>query len=194
MTPMCASPRAPPLPKTSEMVFFVIRFECFLSKKFGVRVKILSPRIFTPTPIITDPNYHAWFNPNTDGQGFFISVFKELGIVSLAWFTYDTELPPEDTQANLGDPGHRWFTALGPIVDNQIMMDIEITSGGIFDTATEIQRTDPPGSDGTIILTFDSCNSGTVEYDILSINRQGTVPIQRVAGDNIALCEVLNTH
>ena len=69
-----------------------------------------------------------------------------------------------------------------------------MTSGGIFDTATEIQRTDPPGSDGTITLTFDSCNSGTVEYDILSINRQGIVPIQRVADDNIALCEALSSN
>jgi hypothetical protein len=70
-------------------------------------------------------------------------------------------------------------------------MNIDIASGGIFDTASDIQHTDPPGSDGTIILTFDSCNSGTVEYDIPSINRQGIVPIQRVANDNIVLCEAL---
>jgi len=133
----------------------------------------------------------AWYNPVTSGQGFFITVFPDLGAVSLAWFTYDTELPGDDATANLGDPGHRWLTAVGPIVDNQVFMDIELTSGGLFDTATEIQRTDPPGSDGTIILTFTSCNSGTVEYDIPSINRQGTVPIRRVANDNIALCEVL---
>ena len=73
-------------------------------------------------------------------------------------------------------------------------MDIEMTSGGLFDVPTDIQRTDPPGSDGKIILTFTSCSSGTVEYDIPSINRQGTVPIQRIAGDNIALCESLSTH
>lgn len=70
-------------------------------------------------------------------------------------------------------------------------MEIELTSGGIFDTTTEITRTDPPGSDGTIILTFDGCNSGTVEYDIPSINRQGVVPIRRVANDNIVICEAL---
>ncbi len=136
----------------------------------------------------------AWFNPDTSGQGFFITVYPDLGIASLAWFTYDTELPPGGAQANLGDTGHRWLTATGPILDNQVMMDIEMTSGGLFDTPTDIQRTDPPGTDGTIKLTFTSCNSGTVEYDIPSINRQGTVPIQRVAGDNIALCEELSTH
>ncbi len=133
----------------------------------------------------------AWYNPDTSGQGFFINVFPNLGVVSLAWFTYDTELPPMDATANLGDPGHRWLTALGPITGNQVIMDIELTSGGIFDTATEITRTDPPGSDGTLVLTFDSCNSGTIEYNIPSINRQGTVPIQRVANDNVVLCEAL---
>lgn len=135
----------------------------------------------------------AWYNPLTDGQGFFITVFPDLNTVSLAWFTYDTELPAEDAQANLGDAGHRWLTAVGPIEGNQVLMDIEMTSGGLFDTATEIQRTDPPGSDGIIVLTFNSCNSGTVEYDIPSINRQGMVPIRRVADDNIVLCEALNT-
>jgi len=134
----------------------------------------------------------AWYFPDTSGQGFFITVFPDLGYVSLAWFTYDTELPPLDATANLGDPGHRWLTAVGPIDGNQALMDIEMTSGGIFDTPSVITRTDPPGSDGTILLIFDSCNSGTIEYDIPSINRQGIVPIQRVANDNIALCEALN--
>ena len=68
-----------------------------------------------------------------------------------------------------------------------------VTSGGIFDASGNIVRTDPPGSDGTILLTFESCSSGMVEYDIPSINRQGMVPIQRVAGDNIVLCEALST-
>jgi len=143
--------------------------------------------VFNINPGLND----AWYNPVTSGQGFFITVFPDLGAVSLAWFTYDTELPPVDATANLGDPGHRWLTAVGPIVGNQVFMEIEMTSGGIFDTATEIQRTDPPGSDGTLILTFTSCNSGTVEYDIPSINRQGLIPIKRVADDNIVICEAL---
>ena len=72
-------------------------------------------------------------------------------------------------------------------------MEIEMTSGGLFDTATLIDRTDPPGSDGTIILTFTSCNSATIEYDVPSINKQGIVPIRRVANDNIVICEALST-
>lgn len=131
----------------------------------------------------------AWYNPQTSGQGFFITVFPRLGVVSLAWFTYDTVLPDGNATANLGDPGHRWLTALGMINGNQSVMSIEISSGGIFDTTTVITRVE----DGTITLTFEDCNSATVQYDIPSINRQGTVPIQRVASDNIALCEALNS-
>jgi hypothetical protein len=133
----------------------------------------------------------AWYDPETDGQGFFITVFPDLGTVLVAWFTYDTELPAEDAKANLGDAGHRWLIALGAINGNQAEMDIDVPSGGLFDTATEIGHTDPPGSDGSIKLTFHDCNSGTIEYDITSINQQGTVPIQRVANDNIGLCESL---
>ncbi len=133
----------------------------------------------------------AWYNPLTNGQGFFITIFPDLGFVTLAWFTYDTELPPPGATANLGDPGHRWMTALGPIANDQSDMLIEFTSGGIFDAASEITRTDPPGSDGTLKLKFDNCNSGSIEYDITSINAKGTVPIERVATDNAALCNAL---
>jgi len=133
----------------------------------------------------------AWFNPLTDGQGFFITVFPDLGLVSLAWFTYDTELPDMDASANLGDPGHRWMTALGTIDGNSAVMNIDFTSGGLFDEASIIEHTDPAGSDGTITLTFENCNSATVDYDISSIDRQGSVPLERVATDNVALCEAL---
>jgi len=133
----------------------------------------------------------AWYNPATSGQGFFITIYPDLGVVTLAWFTYDTELPPLDATANLGDPGHRWLTGVGVINNDQSVMDIEFASGGLFDAASIITRTDPPGSDGTLTLKFDDCRTGTVEYDITTINAQGTVPIQRVAADNVALCETL---
>lgn len=131
----------------------------------------------------------AWYYPVTNGQGFFINVFPDIGYVSLSWFTYETERPPEDVTANLGEPGHRWLMALGTYSGNQALMDISITSGGIFDTPTEVAEV----NDGTIILTFTDCENGMVEYDIPSIDRKGVVPIQRVVGDNVALCEALNT-
>ena len=133
----------------------------------------------------------AWYNPMTDGQGFFITIFPELSVVSLAWFTYDTELPAEDATANLGDPGHRWMTAVGPIEGDSAVLNIDVASGGLFDTATDVQHTDPAGSDGTITLTFESCSSGLVEYDITAIDQQGSIRFSVSSSDNIALCEAL---
>jgi cyclophilin family peptidyl-prolyl cis-trans isomerase len=133
----------------------------------------------------------AWYNPVTDGQGFFVTVFPDLGVVSLAWFTYDTDLPTQDESANLGDPGHRWLTALGNINGDTAVLNIDIATGGLFDTATVVEHTDPVGSDGTITLSFEDCNTGLVEYDIPSINQQGSVPIQRVDTDNVEVCEAL---
>jgi cyclophilin family peptidyl-prolyl cis-trans isomerase len=128
-----------------------------------------------------------WYDPATDGQGFSIYVWPTIGKVILSWFTYDTELPAENTPSQLGWAGQRWINALGDINGNTSVMDVDMTSDGIFDTPTTVVHT----PNGTITLTFDSCNSGVVEYDLPSINRQGTVPIQRVVGATIELCEEL---
>ena len=155
-------------------------------------VFLISDGDVIPEPFQMNAGFNdAWYDPVTDGQGFFITIFPNLGLATAAWFTYDTVLPPDDVTANLGDPGHRWMTAAGPIIDNQSVMNITLTSGGIFDMVTDVQRTDPPGSDGTLTLTFDSCTAGTVEYDIPSIDMVGIVPIVRIADDNVALCEAL---
>ncbi len=129
----------------------------------------------------------AWYNPATDGQGFFVTVFPDRQQVFLSWFTFDTELPAGDASANLGDPGHRWLTAFGDIDGNRSEMTVSITSGGLFDSSAVVQNVE----DGTITLTFDDCATGTVDYDIPSIDQQGSVPIQRIALDNQALCEAL---
>ena len=131
----------------------------------------------------------AWYNLETDGQGFFINVFPDTGIMFLSWFTYDTERPDDSVSANLGDPGHRWLTAQGAFAGNEAVLDITITSGGIFDSGAPVLDKTP---DGTMVVTFTGCNQGTVSYDIPSIGRQGVVPIQRVVPDNVALCEELN--
>ncbi|MDX1555108.1 MAG: hypothetical protein R3212_03685, partial [Xanthomonadales bacterium] len=56
----------------------------------------------------------AWFNALTPGQGFFITVFPDIEMMFLAWFTYDTERPDPSVMADVGEPGHRWLTAFGP--------------------------------------------------------------------------------
>ncbi len=96
----------------------------------------------------------AWYNPATSGQGFLVTVFPDREEVFLAWFTYDTERPPEDVTANLGEPGHRWLTAQGPYNDDTADLTLYLTAGGVFDAADPAPTTDQDGY-GTLTLQFD---------------------------------------
>jgi DNA-binding beta-propeller fold protein YncE len=130
----------------------------------------------------------AWFYPATAGQGFFVTVFPDIGQIFVAWFTYEIERPDESVTAMLGEPGHRWITAFGPYSGDTAELAIEVTSGGVFDSpehpVTQV-------NDGTLTLRFSGCNAGTVTYDIPSLGLSGEIPIQRIALDNVAFCETL---
>ncbi len=130
----------------------------------------------------------AWFYPETAGQGFFITVYPDRKELFLSWFTYDTSLPDGTETASLGAAGQRWLTAQGSYDGAQADLVINISSGGIFDSA-EAVPTNTAG--GSILLQFDGCNSGSVTYDIAAIEQVGVVPIQRIALDNVAHCENL---
>jgi len=73
-------------------------------------------------------------------------------------------------------------------VEYVAQLEISITTGGVFDSPVPEPASEPGG---TVLLHFDSCNSGTVSYEIPSINRTGVIPIERVARDNVALCEMI---
>jgi hypothetical protein len=133
----------------------------------------------------------AWFNLTTNGQGFLISVFPDIKQMFLAWFTFDTERPPEDVTANLGEPGHRWLTAQGPYDGDTANLTIFVTEGGVFDSAEPVATTDPAG-DGTMTVEFADCTEGLVNYVITSLGISGQIPIQRISADNVALCESLD--
>ena len=130
----------------------------------------------------------AWYNPETSGQGFLISVFPEIESMFLAWFTFDTERPDPSVNAFLGDPGHRWLTAQGEFSGNKAVLKIYVTEGGIFDSGTPVPVA---RQDGTMTVEFSDCTAGTVSYDIPSIDRQGVIPIERIVSDNVPLCEAL---
>lgn len=132
----------------------------------------------------------AWYDPATSGQGFFIIVFPKTGVVFLAWFTYDRDRPPESVDAILGDPGHRWMTAIGPIDGPGATLEVTNTSGGVFDSEQPRPTNEPYG---TIALSFEDCSRGRIEYDLPAAGVSGSVPIQRVVQDNVALCELLKT-
>lgn len=130
----------------------------------------------------------SWYNPTTGGQGFFITVFPDIGKMFLAWFTYDTQRPPGTVTAQLGDPGHRWLTAFGDYSGDTATLAVELTEGGIFDTSPPAPTQSP---DGTITVEFTSCTAGTVSFNIPSAGTSGSVAIQRIALDNVPFCESL---
>ena len=130
----------------------------------------------------------SWFNPATNGQGFFITVFPDIKMMFLAWFTYDTERPPAGVSAILGEPGHRWLTAFGPYSGDTATLDVELTQGGVFDSAAPAVTQSP---DGTIEVIFSGCNAGMVNYNIPSAAVSGQIPIERIALDNVPHCETL---
>lgn len=141
----------------------------------------------------------TWYNPETNGQGVFITVYPRIREIFLSWFTYDVERPDPTVEAILGDPGHRWLTAQGPYpyLDPDIKMSVPktaelgvwITEGGVFDSG-EPQPTWEP--DGTVFLEFETCSTATLTYEIPSISATGTIPLERVALDNVRRCYELD--
>lgn len=139
-------------------------------------------------PFVINPGLNdAWYNPATDGQGFYAVVFPNLQLLSMAWFTWDIELPPVDASSIVGDPGQRWLLALGPYTGDTATLQLLNYSGGLFDQA------DPLPGEGTAVGTatveWCDCGSGTVTYNLPMLGLTGTVPIQRVASDNALICE-----
>jgi len=152
-----------------------------------VRVYDLSIfNVFNINPGLND----AWYNRATAGQGFLLTVFPDIKQMFLAWFTFDTQRPPEDATALLGEPGHRWLTAQGPFSGDTAELTIFVTEGGVFDAIEPVATTDLAG-DGTLTIQFADCNAGLVSYEITSLGISGEIPIERISLDNVPLCESL---
>jgi hypothetical protein len=132
----------------------------------------------------------AWFNAETAGQGFFFNVFPDLELFFLSWFTYDVERPDDTVEAILGEPGHRWVTAFGDWEGNKVTLDVELTTGGVFDS--EEPAVDQTPGYGTIMIVFHNCNSATLTYNFPDLGLSGEIELTRITDDNVALCEELS--
>jgi hypothetical protein len=127
----------------------------------------------------------AWRNPvKKGGQGVFAVVFPVLKSIFMAWFTYDTENPADDIDYSVGHPSQRWYTAYGPYEGDTAVLDLELNSNGIFDSAAPFEQS----SDGTVTLESIDCEGMLMTYDILSADLQGEIPLGRVSGDNVPYC------
>jgi hypothetical protein len=129
----------------------------------------------------------AWYNAATGGQGFFVTVFEEAGLVFIAWFTYDTARPPGGATANLGEPGHRWVTAQGPYDGDTAELTAYLSEGGVFDAASPPVGT--PTAIGTVAIVWHDCANATLTYDFDPPGVSGEVELQRIVADNASYCE-----
>ncbi len=130
----------------------------------------------------------AWFNPDTNGQGFLLTVLEPSKLVFLAWFTYSVDLPPEDAAATVGHPGHRWLIAQGPFDGDTAVMDVLNSSGGRFDSPDPVVG--PPTRVGELVIQWEDCRNATLSYQIDGVGER-TFPIRRISDDNVPLCEML---
>lgn len=111
-----------------------------------------------------------WFDPDHPGQGFAIEVDEELGIIFLAWYTYDI---PAGT-----GPSRQWLVAVGDYQGAFANLDTALTSGGEFARPTPAIETEP-GSVGRIRLHLESCDRLGVTYE-WGPGREGFIAMQRL--------------
>ncbi|MEO2023074.1 MAG: choice-of-anchor Q domain-containing protein [Pirellulaceae bacterium] len=135
----------------------------------------------------------AWYEPATTGQGILVSVFSASSTMFLAWFTYDTHRPPENAEAQLGEPGHRWLTAQGPYAGDTATLDVYLTAGGVFNKAEPRAATGEEPI-GTIILTWQNCMQAILSYDLEQPRVTGKIQLERITADNGQLCQSLVGH
>lgn len=111
----------------------------------------------------------AWFDQATAGQGYLIDILVDQAFIFIAWFTYtpDGELV--------------WFTARGVYQDNRAELDVIQSSNGFFNQSTEVVQTVV----GSLVIEFTDCLNGTISFNIPGFNATDTVPITRIAGDQI---------
>ncbi len=130
----------------------------------------------------------AWFDFATSGQGFFIDVYENSNQMFLAWFTFDLTRPDPAVPSGIGEPGHRWMTALGNYSGNVANLDIYWAEGMVFNSPTPaVTQT----ADGTMTVEFTACGEGEVRYDLGTSGQAGTVPVTTLAADNTELCNSL---
>lgn len=131
----------------------------------------------------------AWVNEDAPFQGMFITVYPRLGIIFVAWFTFDSVQPSVDIIPVFGANDTRWVTAVGSFDGHTAQLRAELTSGGIFNGSDPLPSQDT--NYGTMDLHFSDCNNATVTFNFPSAGESGEFAISRVLAENASLCEAL---
>lgn len=131
----------------------------------------------------------AWVSDDAPFQGLFFTVYEDLKLLFLSWFTFDS-VPPGGAAATFGAKDQRWVTGAGFFNGNSVTVNVELTSGGIFNGSVPA-ATQQPGY-GTITIVFLSCNEAILTYNFPGVGLSGQMTLKRVVNDNVALCEMLS--
>jgi hypothetical protein len=133
----------------------------------------------------------AWVSADAPLQGMFFTIFENLGIVFMSWFTFDSVPPGSGATAAFGAPDQRWVTGAGAYSGNTVTINVENTSGGVFNGSEPMAS--QQANYGTITIVFVSCNEAILTYNFPAAGLSGEMTLTRVLPDNIALCEMLAT-
>jgi hypothetical protein len=134
----------------------------------------------------------AWVSADAPFQGFFFTVFPDIDLFFLSWFTFDSVLPGLGITAEFGAADQRWVTGAGFYSGDSVTLNVELTSGGIFNGSNPLASQET--GYGTITVTFISCNEALLTYNFPSVGLSGQMTLTRVLTDNVALCEILSSQ
>ena len=81
------------------------------------------------------------------------------------------------------------MTALGDFAGAEAVLDVQLTSGGVFNQ--EEPQVEQANGYGTFTLTMVDCNSLKLAYSFPGLGLTGEIDLVRVVPDNAALCEDL---
>lgn len=132
----------------------------------------------------------AWVSVDAPFQGLFFTVFPDLKLFFLSWFTFDSVSPNAGISAVFGATDQRWATGVGAYSGDTVTINVELTSGGIFNGSNPLATQEP--AYGTITIGFINCNEALLTYNFPSVGLTGEMNLTRVVPSNVALCEQLN--
>ncbi len=164
------------------------KFDYLLTAANGNIVYVVAGTVERPVVNINAAMSGAWFNPLTTGQGIFLDVLPQRSRVFMGMFTFELSSAISANSAILGDSNHRWLTGSGLFSGNQVSFEIALTQGGAFNEPVPVNNS----LYGTISLTFIDCENARLEYDFIAPDISGTIPLSRLANDNVALCQTLS--
>jgi len=105
----------------------------------------------------------AWYDPETDGQGFNLEILEN-GAVASFWYTYTD------------DGRQRWFLIQGEVINGEAEVTIYETSGGVF------LQDDPVSLHEWGSGRFSAVDCEHITFEIESDEISTTIPLTRLTG------------